>query len=187
MGSVLRYVIPKEKYLLIHLAKKQLRVIHIKIVNFSWKVITNSNINIIIMEEKTSPNELSISQEEINALISCPPDVRYQYAIKRIADTETMWTLSVDGQMFAVQKIGDNLLFPIWSSKEYTVAFGSAFMEEYSCIPISLEDFEEYIIDIICENGYLINVFPTHKAEVGKIVGLDIFSEDLSNALSEYN
>ena len=41
----------------------------------------------IIMEEETSPNELKVSQKEIKALMSCNPDVRYQYTIKRIADT----------------------------------------------------------------------------------------------------
>lgn len=139
------------------------------------------------MEEKTPPNELRISQEEINALMSCSPDIRYKYTIKRIADTGTIWTLGVDERTFAIQQSRDELLLPIWSSKEYAIKFGSAFMEEYSCIPISLDYFEENIIDVICENNYLINVFPTRKDEIGKVVGLNRFSEDLSESLSEYN
>lgn len=42
------------------------------------------------MEEKTPINELKISPKEIETLMSCNPDVRYQYTIKRIADTETL-------------------------------------------------------------------------------------------------
>jgi hypothetical protein len=139
------------------------------------------------MEEETSPNELKVSQKEIKALMSCNPNVRYQYTIKRIADTETMWTLGVDNQTFAIQKIGEDCLLPIWSSKEFAVIFGSTFMTEYSCIPISLDNFEENIIDIICEEKYLLNVFPTQIEEIGKIVDINRFSEDLSEALSEYN
>ena len=70
-----------------------------------------------IKEEKTSPNELSISPQEIKAIMACSPDVRYQYTIKRIADTETMWTLGMDNQTFAIQKIREDYLLPIWSSK----------------------------------------------------------------------
>lgn len=140
----------------------------------------------IIMEENTSPNELNISPEEIKALTTCPPDVRYQYTIKRIADTETMWTLGIDNQTFAIQKIKEDCLLPIWSSKEFAILFGSTFMKEYSCIPISLGNFEDNIIDIICENGYLLNIFPTQIEEIGKVVGINRFSEDLSEALSEY-
>lgn len=119
--------------------------------------------------------------------MSCNPDVRYQYTIKRIADTETLWTIGVDNQTFAIQKSGEDCLLPIWSSKEFAITFGSTFMKEYRCIPISLDNFEENIIDIICENGYLLNVFPTQTEEIGKVVGINSFSEDLSAALSEYN
>ena len=139
------------------------------------------------MEEKTPINELKISPKEIETLMSCNPDVRYQYTIKRIADTETLWTLGVDNQTFAIQKSGEDYLLPIWSSKEFAIIFGSTFMKEYSCVPISLDNFEENIIDIICENGYLLNVFPTQTEEIGKVVGINSFSEDLSEALSEYN
>lgn len=139
------------------------------------------------MEEKTPINELKISPKEIETLMSCNLDVRYQYTIKRIADTETMWTLGMDNQTFAIQKSGEDYLLPIWSSKEFAIIFGSTFMKEYNCFPISLDNFEESIIDIICENGYLLNVFPTQTEEIGKVVGINSFSEDLSAALSEYN
>ena len=139
------------------------------------------------MKEKTPINELKISPKEIETLMFCNPDVRYQYTIKRIADTETLWTLGVDNQTFAIQKSGEDYLLPIWSSKEFAIIFESTFMKEYRCIPISLDNFEESIIDIICENEYLLNVFPTQTEEIGKVVGINSFSEDLSAALSEYN
>ena len=62
--------------------------------------------------------------------MSCNSDVRYQYTIKRIADTETLWTIGVDNQTFAIQKSGEDCLLPIWSSKEFAITFGSTFMKE---------------------------------------------------------
>ena len=98
------------------------------------------------MKEKTPINELKISPKEIKALMSCNPDVRYQYTIKRIADTETMWTLGMDNQTFAIQKSGEDYLLPIWSSKEFAIIFGSTFMKEYNCFPIYLDNFEEVLL-----------------------------------------
>ena len=160
--------------------------LRIKKANFSWRAIIKFNINMIIMEKTIHPNELKISPEETKALMHCHPDVRYKYTIKRIADTETMWTLGIDSQTFAVQMVEGNYLLPIWSSKEFAAIFGSTHMKEYSCIPIILDDFEENIIDIIIERGYLLNVFPTQIEELGKVAGLNRFSEDLSEALSAY-
>lgn len=141
----------------------------------------------IIMEEKTTPNELNISPKEISALTSCRPDVRYKYTIKRIADTETMRTVGMDDQTFAVQQNGDEYLLPIWSSKEFAMKFGSAYMKEYSCIPISIDEFEDSDKDMICERGYLLNLSPTQIEEFGQIVDFNRFADDLSEALSEYN
>lgn len=84
------------------------------------------------MEDKTNPNELIISPEEISALTSCRPDVRYKYIIKRIADTETMWTVGMDDQTFAVQQNGDEYLLPIWSSKEFFNRFADDMSEALS-------------------------------------------------------
>ncbi|MFS6554204.1 hypothetical protein VPJ68_01625, partial [Parabacteroides distasonis] len=58
------------------------------------------------MGKGTSLNELMISNEEFEALTKCQPKVRYQYALKRIADTETMWSIVGDKSSFAIQYLG---------------------------------------------------------------------------------
>ncbi len=69
------------------------------------------------MEKETSLNEFMISNEEFKAL------TRYQYALKRIADTETMWSIVGDKSSFAIQSFGKEQLLQICSSKEYAQAF----------------------------------------------------------------
>ena len=75
------------------------------------------------MENNTMPNELIISENEFNALIKSQPDVRYQYALKRIADTETMWSIVDNNGVFFIQSYGNERLFPIWSSKDMAMRF----------------------------------------------------------------
>lgn len=55
------------------------------------------------MGKEASLNELRISNEEYEALTKCQPEVRYQYTLKRIADTETMWSIVGDKNSFAIQ------------------------------------------------------------------------------------
>lgn len=54
------------------------------------------------MGKEANLNELRISNEEYEALTKCQPEVRYQYTLKRIADTETMWSIVGDKNSFAI-------------------------------------------------------------------------------------
>ena len=63
--------------------------------------------------------DLKITTKEFEALMLCKAEVRYQYTLKRIADTEGMWTIIDNNNSFALQSYEDKQLFPIWSSKEY--------------------------------------------------------------------
>ena len=127
-----------------------------------------------------------ISKEEFKALTKCRSEVRYQYALKRIADAETMWSIAKNKNTFAIQSLGNERLLPIWSSKEYAQAFCTNNWAGYEVIAITFDSFEESIIDYICEEGLLINVFPTGQEVFGKIVELNTFAEDLGKILEDY-
>ena len=138
------------------------------------------------MENNTMPNELIISENEFNALIKSQPDVRYQYALKRIVDTETMWSFVDNNGAFFIQSYGNERLFQIWSSKEYAHAFCVKDWSNWKIEAISLDTFENSIIDFICKEELSINVFPTGQEVLSKVVGLNQFAEDLSHALEDY-
>ena len=138
------------------------------------------------MGKETSLNELMISNEEFEALTKCRPEVRYQYTLKRIADTETMWSIVRDKSSFAIQSFGKERLLPIWSSKEYAQAFCINDNADCESIAITLDSFEESVIDYICKEELLLNIFPTVQESLGKIVGLNTFTEDLSDILEDY-
>lgn len=130
--------------------------------------------------------DLKVSTEEIKALMKCRQEVRYQYTLKRIADTERMWTVVGNEEPFAVFNYKDKRLLPIWCSKEYAQAFCVNNMADFKSIAITLEDFEENVIDFICDEELLINIFPTENEPIGRIVDLNKFAEDLSILLEEY-
>lgn len=60
--------------------------------------------------------------------------------------------------------------------------------ERINCrsVAITLDCFENSVIDFICEKGLYINVFPTEKEPLCKIVSLNRFAEDLSVFLEDY-
>ena len=138
------------------------------------------------MGKEASLNELRISNEEFEALTKCQPEVRYQYTLKRIADTETMWSIVGDKSSFAIQSFGKERLLPIWSSKEYAQAFCINDNADCESVAITLDSFEESVIDYICKEGLFLNVFPTVQESLGKIVGLNTFAEDLGEFLDDY-
>lgn len=138
------------------------------------------------MEKNTISTELTISQKEFEALIECPNEVRYLYALKRIADTETMWTIVDDNGAFVIQSYSDERFISLWSSKEYAQAFCIKDGTNYKVKAVTLDTFEDTIIDYICEEELLLNIFPTEQKTLGKVVGLNKFAEDLSHVLEDY-
>lgn len=129
---------------------------------------------------------LIISTEEKNALIQCQSDIRYKYTLKRIADTETLWSIVENEDTFSIQYHGKMKLFPIWSAKEYAQDFCVNERKDCQSIAIDLDCFENSVIDFICEKDLYINVFPTEKDSFGQIVSLNKFAEDLSILLEDY-
>ena len=148
--------------------------------------ITEKKINRTLQTDLRTVFQLRVSQEELDALNRCDHNVRYKYVMKRIADTETIWTMSKDRSTIAIQIQDGIRLFPIWSSKEYGIAFCEDICPDFSCLPISLEDFVEYFIDFICDEDLMINVFPTVKEPLGKIVDINEFANQLGKELEEY-
>ena len=129
---------------------------------------------------------LIISTEEKKSLIQCQSETRYTYTLKRIADTETMWSIVENGNTFFIQHHGKMKLFPIWSAKEYARDFCVNERKNCQSITINLDYFENSVIDFICEKALYINVFPTVKEPLGQIVSLNKFAEDLSVFLEDY-
>lgn len=138
------------------------------------------------MGRKTEIVEIKIRKPEFDALLACNSEIRYKYAMKRIASTEYLWTIGENEDVCSVQLVGDQLYFLVWSSKEYAIDFCDTYFKESICIPIFVDDFLYAIADSLNDKGYQINVFPTHLEEFGKIVDVNKFCKDLEIELEDY-
>ena len=60
-----------------------------------------------IMEKETKIRELWISKEEFQALEKCNSETRYTYTVKRIIDTEVLWTIVDEEDHLVIQTDGN--------------------------------------------------------------------------------
>ncbi len=149
-------------------------------------IIPGKKIDRLLNTDLSSVNQLKVSNEEFKALNCCDKEVRYKYVMKRIADTETLWTMAIDAKAIGIQIYEWKKLFAVWSSKEYGMAFCEKVNADVSCLPITLDDFEEYFIDFICNEDLFMNVFPTIDEPIGKVVDINEFAERLGKELEDY-
>ena len=124
-------------------------------------------------------------QKEIHAILGLPPDKRYEYAVKRIADFESLWVIC-DVQGFRTyEDDNNNIIFPLWPFRDFaflccTGAFKSCQPEE-----LQLEDFlKEYIPDFK-NQGYKLSILPL-PSNIGAVIDIDLFQQDLKNELDKY-
>ena len=139
-----------------------------------------------IMEKETKIRELWISKEEFQALEKCNSEIRYTYTIKRIADAEALWYILDEDGYLIIQTDGNKKFLPVWSSKEYAQVFCVKGENNYKYSAITSETFQDSVIDYIKQNGILINVFPTKKEPLGKIVDLKTFVEEINYLAEDY-
>lgn len=138
------------------------------------------------MEKETKIRELWISNEEFQALEKCNSEIRYTYTIKRIADAEALWYILDEDGYLIIQTDGNKKFLPVWSSKEYAQVFCVKGENNYKYSAFTWETFEDSVIDYIKQNGILINVFPTKKEPLGKIVDLKTFVEEINYLAEDY-
>lgn len=121
---------------------------------------------------------------EIEKVIKLTPIDRYKYFIKRIADKEILFTLELDDKIIT-SNINNKTLIPLWNATEYVKLCQVEGWENSKIKQITLEQFENEIIDLIEENDYLINIFPV-GGKTGFVVDINEFVRDLNDELNNY-
>lgn len=123
-----------------------------------------------------------LSEKEIASVVKLAPFDRYKYFLKRVADTERMYTLVNGNNEYALSEVKGNYVFSLWPFREYALL---SIVGEWDNYQVTLDEFENEVIDFIEENKYLINVF-TVDSKAGFIVNLIEFARDLSDELKKY-
>lgn len=129
---------------------------------------------------------MRVNDKEVEATSKLEPIKRYQYFIKRVADSEIMYSLKDREGQWALADVEGRTVFSIWSAAEFASACAVGEWEDFSVTEISTEEFEDEIIDEIDQNNYLINVFSI-KEKSGFVVDLSEFARDLSEEMKKYH
>ena len=123
--------------------------------------------------------------QEIESVIKLEPFERYKYSLKRIADNETLYTIKRDNETIAISDLDDEKLIPFWSAKQFAELNITDEWNEFYVEEISLDDFENEMVDFINENNFLMNIFPINN-KTGFVVSLDEFIRDLNIELERF-
>jgi len=127
---------------------------------------------------------MKLTDKEIESVIRLDSEKRFEYAIKRIADNESLYSAKFSDGDYAIIPCNNTYLFPIWSACQYCERCID--VNTMQCVEISLDEFVNEIIDLISSNGWKLAVFPLSNGDSGKITTLNEFCESLKSALEDY-
>ena len=128
---------------------------------------------------------MNLRTQEIESVIKLEPFERYKYSLKRRADNETLYTIKRDNETIAISDLDDEKLIPFWSAKQFAELNITDEWNEFYVEEISLDDFENEMVDFINENNFLMNIFPINN-KTGFVVSLDEFISDLNIELERF-
>ncbi len=127
---------------------------------------------------------MKLTDKEIESVIRLNSEKRFEYAIKRIADNESLYSAKFSDGDYAIIHYNNTYLSPVWPACQYCERCID--VSTMQCVVISLDQFEDEIIDLISSNGWELAIFPLTSGDYGKITTLNEFCESLESALADY-
>lgn len=125
-----------------------------------------------------------INNRQIKALISQSGPVRYEYFIKRAADSAKLWSLYKDGWSLASTD-NENFVFPVWPSREFAEINTIGDWIGYIPREINMDDFLNTILPELKTEKISVAVFYTPQ-DKGVVVAIDRLLNDLKIELQKY-
>ena len=101
-----------------------------------------------------------VNDQQFEAVVALPAPQRYEHFIKRIADTEVVWSLrSIGGWVMSGAGDGGEL-FPVWPHERYAAACASGGWEGTHPAAIRLDDFRAKWLPGLQRDNRRVAVFP---------------------------
>lgn len=126
------------------------------------------------------------TEREIEALLRSLDQVRYEYAIKRVAGAEQLWSLrNEDG--WVLYGTGDGReTHPIWPHQIYAKACAEDEWSDCEPVEIELAEWLEKWTPGMIRDKRMIAVFPIPKNGKTIVVEPERFASDLQSELAKY-
>lgn len=126
-----------------------------------------------------------LNDQEFKSVMSLTATRRYDYLIKKIVDSQVLWSLSSDDGWVLMGKDDGQELIPVWPHEKFAAACISEDWKGSKPQAISLDEWMEHWIPGILQDRRLIAAFP-NPAHDALIVPPDGMLADLKEELLQY-
>ena len=127
---------------------------------------------------------MSISDKQIESILSLSGEDRYRHFIKAVIDREEMWGLYQNGWAMAAADSGQ-AVFPLWPYKEYAELCAVDKWAGYKPRSIPVDDVIEILLPKLEKEHALVGVFYTPLGK-GVTPTMDEFKESLKEEKGRY-
>ncbi|MDR6726207.1 hypothetical protein J2W91_004713 [Paenibacillus amylolyticus] len=124
-----------------------------------------------------------MNQKEFESVIQLPANIRYEYFIKKVVDSEEVWSLYENGWSVTKDDKGTKLL-PFWPKKEFAEYCASEDWEIYNSKSIDLYEFIDEFLPNLKRDGFQPSIFFNNVDSA--ILEVDVLIEDLKTELEKY-
>jgi len=129
-----------------------------------------------------------INIKEYNAILSLASDKRMRYLIKRVADTQVIYSLGYDNFDLEIFEVKGRKYIPLWPYPEFVEGYKKEVPDLEDLLPLKIDiyEFEKSYRDSFKKNNVeFFDVFPINEL-TANIIGVDAFFDILNEELSEY-
>ncbi|WP_240421916.1 DUF2750 domain-containing protein [Paenibacillus periandrae] len=126
---------------------------------------------------------VSITSKEFKAVIKLPANIRYEYFIKKVADSEEVWGLYDDGWAISSDDKG-RLLIPFWPRKEFAEYCAYEEWSNYKAQCISLDEFISDWLPNMVKDQHKPSIF--WNRDDSAVLEIQVILNDLEQELEKY-
>lgn len=137
----------------------------------------------MVMSERII-SAIKLGAQQLAAVVTLPGPDRYQYFVKRVADSQEVWGLYQDG--WALAKTDDGtLVFPMWPASDYASLCAEYEWDGYDAQSFSVEELLEDLLPQLEQDRVLPGVFYT-PGDKGVTPSVAQLRDDLAEELGKY-
>lgn len=101
-------------------------------------------INVMDVETRTKRRK-SLSDPQIDSLVTASPETRQKYLIDQIADNHELWVV-FDGQELPTFESSQNDVVHVWPNREFASLFRSKTIANPEVVPIPIDDWIDDVL-----------------------------------------
>jgi hypothetical protein len=116
-----------------------------------------------------------VHPEKIKQVTQLPAQQRYDYCVRKLADTQEVWGLHHDG--WATAQVDGKVAIPFWPEAAFAQACASGDWVDFEPRAIALGDFLDKWLPGMASNGQLASVFPVSQGNASIVAPVDLLAD----------